>query len=111
MKRDENESLGEWLSWILAVLVAIACMLLSLAGLYIALSEGGALSEGEDAPTTTTIGVYDKELDAYCSIFWGSIPEIKYTLEDDSVIYITKCADAAALGIVTQRNTQRAAGN
>lgn len=105
MKRDDNESLGEWLSWILTVLVAIACLLLSLVGLYI------ALQEGEDAPTTTTIGVYDKELDAYCSSFWGSIPEIKYTLEDDSVIYITKCADAAALGIVTQQNTQRAAGN
>lgn len=105
MKKDENETLGEWLSWVFTVLVAVACLLLSLAGLYI------SMQEGEDAPTTTTIGVYDKDLDAYCSSFWGSFPEIQYTLADDSVIYITKCADAAAFGIVSQRNTQRAAGN
>lgn len=50
--------------------------------------------------TTVSIGVYDTELNAYCSQYGGTFPAIEYTLPDGSVTYVTSCEDAKKYGIV-----------
>lgn len=86
---------GGDITWYITCSILFLTTLASLASFFYVLDECG------DTPSTTvSIGVYDAELNAYCSQYGGAFPAVEYKLPDGSVTYVTSCEDAKKYGIV-----------
>lgn len=102
MEIFDKEDGDKW--WIIACSVLFLAALASLASFFYIHEECK-----DTTVTRPNVGVYDPQLEAYCSMpDTGAIPQTTYVLHDDSVIYITSCSQAQNLGIIDGRNDRRA---